>query len=83
MEFHPSIETADIQEIKLFQEEKLRELLTYLENHSPFYQKLFREHHISIGDIRTLEDLHKIPTTTKNDLQQYNHDFSASHRIKS
>lgn len=75
MEFHPSIEKAGIQEIKLFQEEKLRELLTYLENHSPFYQKLFREHHISIRDIRTLEDLHKIPTTTKNDLQQHNHDF--------
>ncbi|QBA22050.1 phenylacetate--CoA ligase family protein [Chryseobacterium indologenes] len=75
MEFHPSIEKAGIQEIKLFQEEKLRELLIYLETHSPFYQKLFKENNISIEDIRTLEDLQKIPTTTKNDLQQYNHDF--------
>ena len=83
MEFHPLIEKAEIQEIKKFQEEKLHELLAYLETHSPFYQKLFREHEIRIGDIQTLEDLQKIPTTTKNDLQQHNHDFSVSHRIRS
>ena len=75
MEFHPSIEKAGTQEIKLFQEEKLHELLTYLKAHSPFYQKLFKENNITIEDIRTLEDLQQIPTTTKNDLQQYNHDF--------
>ncbi|WP_288447851.1 AMP-binding protein [uncultured Chryseobacterium sp.] len=75
MEFHPSIEKAGAQEIKLFQEEKLHELLTYLKAHSPFYQKLFKENNITIEDIRTLEDLQQIPTTTKNDLQQYNHDF--------
>ncbi|SEH43220.1 phenylacetate--CoA ligase family protein [Chryseobacterium culicis] len=75
MEFHPLIEKAGIQEIKTFQEEKLHELLSYLDSHSPFYQKLFKENNTNIADIRTLEDLQKIPTTTKNDLQQYNHDF--------
>lgn len=75
LEFHPSIEKAGIQEIKTFQEGKLHELLSYLESNSPFYQKLFKENNINIADIRTLEDLQKIPTTTKNDLQQYNHDF--------
>ena len=75
MDFYPSIERSDIHEIKKFQEIKLQELLVYLENNSPFYQKLFRENNIRIEDIRTLEDLQSIPTTTKNDLQQYNHDF--------
>lgn len=75
MDFYPSIERSDIHEIKKFQEIKLQELLVYLENNSPFYQKLFRENNIRIEDIRTLEDLQTIPTTTKNDLQQYNHDF--------
>jgi phenylacetate-CoA ligase len=75
LEFYPSIEQADIREIKKFQEQKLRELLTYLEAHSPFYQRLFRENNISIGEIQTLEDLQKIPTTTKNDIQQNNHEF--------
>lgn len=75
MDFYPSIERSDIQEIKKFQEQKLQELLTYLETHSPFYQKVFKENHIHIADIQTLEDLQKIPTTTKNDIQQYNDDF--------
>ncbi|MBB4808040.1 phenylacetate-CoA ligase [Chryseobacterium defluvii] len=75
MEFYPSIEKSTIQEIRKFQEEKLRELLIYLDNHSPFYQRLFKENTIDISDVQSLEDLQKIPTTTKNDLQQYNHDF--------
>lgn len=75
MEFYPSIERADIQEIKIFQEQKLHELLRYLEMHSPFYQRLFKENNINIADIQTLEDLQKIPTTTKNDIQQHNDDF--------
>ncbi|ASK30948.1 phenylacetate--CoA ligase [Chryseobacterium sp. T16E-39] len=75
MDFYPSIEKSDLQEIKRFQEGKLQELLIYLENNSPFYQKLFKENNISIDDIQSLEDLKKIPTTTKNDLQQHNHDF--------
>lgn len=75
MEFYPSIERAEIQEIKKFQEQKLQELLVYLENNSPFYQRLFIENNIRIADILTLEDLQKIPTTTKNDIQQNNDDF--------
>ncbi len=75
MEFYPSIEKSDHHEIKKFQEQKLQELLTYLETHSPFYQRLFKENNINISDIQTLEDLQKIPTTTKNDIQQNNDDF--------
>ncbi|WP_378104119.1 phenylacetate--CoA ligase family protein [Chryseobacterium sp. sg2396] len=75
MEFHPSIEKAEAAEIKRFQEQKLQELLVYLEMHSPFYQRIFKENGIRIADIQTLEDLQKIPTTTKNDIQQNNDDF--------
>ncbi|WP_144283349.1 phenylacetate--CoA ligase family protein [Chryseobacterium echinoideorum] len=75
MELFPLIEKSTIQEIKVFQEEKLQELLQYLEKHSPFYQRLFIENDIQISEIQKLEDLQKIPTTTKNDLQQYNDDF--------
>ncbi|WP_146940800.1 phenylacetate--CoA ligase family protein [Chryseobacterium hagamense] len=75
MEFHPSIEKASVQEIQKVQEQKLQELLAYLDMHSPFYQRVFRENNIQVADIRTLEDLQKIPTTTKNDIQQNNDDF--------
>ncbi|KQT24727.1 phenylacetate--CoA ligase [Chryseobacterium sp. Leaf405] len=69
------IEKSDRQEIKKFQEQKLQELLAYLEAYSPFYQRSFKENNIRIGDIQTLEDLQKIPTTTKNDIQENNDDF--------
>jgi len=75
LEFYPSIEKSNLPEIKQFQEKKLQELLIYLEKNSPFYQRLFKENNISSGDIQSLEDLRKIPTTSKNDLQQHNHDF--------
>lgn len=75
LDFYPPIERADIQEIKKFQEQKLQELLVYLETNSPFYQRLFKQNNIKIADIHTLEDLQKIPTTTKNDIQQNNDDF--------
>lgn len=75
MKLFPSIEKADIQDIKKFQEEKLQELLAYLEANSTFYQRLFKENNIQISDIQTLEDLQKIPTTSKNDIQQNNDDF--------
>ncbi len=75
MEIYPKIERKSQTEIKLFQEEKLKELLHYIRAKSPFYQKLFKENSIDISEIKTLEDLAKIPFTTKNDLQQNNEDF--------
>ena len=71
----PKIEQQDPKKIQQFQEEKLQELLQYLSTHSPYYQRIFKEYHIDIKAIKTLKDLQKLPTTTKNDLQCYNDDF--------
>jgi hypothetical protein len=71
----PEIEQQDPKKIQQFQEEKLQELLQYLSTHSPYYQRIFKEYHIDIKAIKTLKDLQKLPTTTKNDLQCYNDDF--------
>lgn len=75
MELYPSIEKSEIQEIKKLQEQKLRETLVYINDHSPFYKNLFKEKNINIRDIQSLEDLSKLPVTTKDDLQQHNQDF--------
>ena len=56
-------------------EEKLKELLAYLSQHSPFYKDLFANHNIDISTINTIADLALIPPTTKDDLQQRNNDF--------
>jgi phenylacetate-CoA ligase len=71
----PEIEKASRAEIKLFQEKELRKLLLYLDEHSVFYKRLFKEHNIAIETISTLEDLAKIPLTTKEQLQRNNDDF--------
>ena len=75
MELYPTIEKSDLKSIKTFQESKLKELLVYLKSNSPFYQKLFIDNKIDINEIKTLGDLTKIPTTSKNDLQANNQDF--------
>ncbi|GHV72347.1 phenylacetate--CoA ligase [Bacteroidia bacterium] len=69
------IEYKPKEEIKRFQEEKMREALQYLSLHSRFYQQIFREHNINVNKIRHLEDLQQIPFTDKKDLQLYNQDF--------
>ncbi len=73
--FHPKIEYQTPEEIKTFQEQEMRKMLTYIQQNSPFYQRLFREHNINPAQIQTLEDLQQIPFTSKEDLQQYNEDF--------
>ena len=61
--------------IKEFQESRLKETLEYVAKHSPFYKRMFAEHNIDISTIKTIEDLHSLPTTSKQDLQLHNADF--------
>jgi phenylacetate-CoA ligase len=71
----PLIESEPAPVIKAFQEQKLAELLAFLQANSPFYRDLFRNSNIDITRIKTLEDLALIPPTTKDDVQQRNEDF--------
>ena len=71
----PAIEKADKKEIKLFQEKKLKELLKYTLANSAYYRNVFNVNQIDSEQINTLEDLTKIPITTKDDLYKFNKDF--------
>lgn len=71
----PVIETRPADEIRAFQEQKLRELLHYVQQHSRFYQNLFQANGIDVGSIKTIGDLAHIPVTTKDDLYKFNKDF--------
>jgi phenylacetate-CoA ligase len=61
--------------IRRMQENKLKELLQYLDGHSPYYRKIFRSAGIDLSRIVQLEDLRLLPTTVKENLQQNNDDF--------
>lgn len=69
------IEFRSPAEIEEYQNGRLREALRYLADNSPFYRSVFRDNGININDIRTTEDLVKIPFTEKKDLQLHNADF--------
>lgn len=71
----PEIEFKTTEEIKLFQEKMLRELMNYLYENSKFYQNFFEKNNLSFKEIKTIEDLQKIPVTEKIHLQKYNDDF--------
>ena len=64
------IETLKISDLRLFQTEKLREALTHA-SHSAFYKKLFEEKGILAETVQSLDDLRKLPFTTKNDLRAH------------
>ena len=69
------IEYKPHQEIKAFQELKLQELLSYLNEKSTYYKRIFQKQNIVVSEIKTLEDLANLPVTTKEDLHKYNDEF--------
>ena len=71
----PEIEKQSQAEIIALQEKKLQEVLAYVNEHSAFYKRLFKEHNINVLAIKTLSDLTKLPTTCKDDLQRDNDAF--------
>ena len=55
--------------IRRLQAEQLRRYLrTVVLPFSAYYRELFREHRIEADSVRTLDDLQKLPFTTKADL---------------
>ena len=71
----PEIEKQSQADIVALQEKKLQEVLAYVNEHSAFYKRLFKEYNINVSAIKTLSDLTKLPTTCKDDLQRDNDAF--------
>ncbi len=70
-----TLEFQSASEIKAFQDQELKKLLGYLASSSPFYQKIFKEKSVDIEGIKGVDDLVKLPFTTKADLQVFNQEF--------
>ena len=65
---NPEIQFASADAIAAFQQERLREEIAYLYENSPYYRRMFDHCGARPGDIRTQEDLRRLPVTTKTDL---------------
>lgn len=65
---HPQYETLSHEELKKLQLERLQATVKHCMN-SPFYKKCFEEIGLKPEDIKSLDDIRKIPFTTKQDLR--------------
>ncbi len=65
---HPQYETLSHEELKKLQLERLQATVKHCMN-SPFYKKRFEEIGLKPEDIKSLDDVRKIPFTTKQDLR--------------
>jgi len=61
--------------LKEVQAAKLLTQLQFIATHSPYYQKLFSANHIDVATIKTIEDLKKLPLTSKDDFANNTPDF--------
>ena len=76
------IEFLSAEKQKQYQEKRLHEQLLYLSQHSPYYQRIFKQNNIRMERIRTIEDLQLLPFTDKKDLFRYNDDFLCCEKDK-
>ncbi len=62
-------ETMSREDIENLQIELLKEKIEYAYNNVPFYRKKFDDFGIDKSSIKTIEDIRKLPFTTKNDFR--------------
>ena len=55
-------------ELEHMQGERLRGMVAYVWDRSPFWRERFTEHGVEPGDVRGIEDLHRLPFTRRADL---------------
>jgi phenylacetate-CoA ligase len=68
--FNKNIETLERKKIQEIQLTRLKKTVTNVFNNNLFYKKKFNEIGIKPDEIKTLEDIQKLPFTTKNDLRK-------------
>jgi phenylacetate-CoA ligase len=68
------IETAGIDELRALQLKRLKDTVARAAQHIPYYREKFAAVGVVPSDVTSLDDLAKLPFTTKDDLRQ-NHPF--------
>lgn len=69
--WNPQIERMPVDELKKLQGEKLCNLVKYVYEHSPFYRKRFDDAGVRPEDIKSLDDVTKLPFTYKKRPEGY------------
>lgn len=67
--YQPEIECASREQIRAWQDERLVKTVARVYKNVPYYRKLMQEKGVEPGDIKSVDDLHKLPFLTKDDLR--------------
>ena len=67
--YQPEIECASREQIRQWQSKRLVNQIQNVWDNVPFYRKKMQEAGLEPGDIKTVDDLHKLPFITKDDLR--------------
>lgn len=67
--FNPEIETMPVEQLKKLQSERLVEQVKHVYANVPFYKEKMDAMGVKPEDINGVEDLHKLPFITKDDLR--------------
>jgi len=67
--YQPEIECASVETIKALQDERLVKQVKHVYENVPYYRDLMDKKGVKPEDIKSTEDLHKLPFITKADLR--------------
>jgi phenylacetate-CoA ligase len=67
--WNPILETLPQEKLRELQLKKFQRIFKWAYDNSPFYHNLYRDAGIEPGDIRTLDDIRKVPKVKKADLR--------------
>ena len=67
--YQPEIETASLEEMRAIQNEKLVKQVKHVYENVEYYRNLMDEKGVKPEDIKSIDDLHKLPFLTKADLR--------------
>jgi phenylacetate-CoA ligase len=65
----PHVERMPLADLRILQEDRLKSMVRYVYDHSSFYRQRFKQAGIEPEDIKSLNDLTKLPFTRKADLR--------------
>ncbi|MGI6115809.1 MULTISPECIES: phenylacetate--CoA ligase [unclassified Clostridium] len=68
--YQPEIECASREQIRAWQDERLVKTVHHVYKNVPYYRNLMDQKGVTPEDIKSVDDLHKLPFLTKDDLRE-------------
>ena len=69
MIWNPNKECMSLDEMRALQGKRLHKIVSYVYHNVPFYRNRLQEMNITPDDITSIDDIVKLPYTTKQDLR--------------